>query len=363
MNNALPLTAAQHGVWVAQRLAPDSPMYTCGIYYDVPGPVDRPLLTRAVEQAVAETEALRVHFHEEGQTVRQTVDPSITGELTYLDLSGEADPAGAARAWLDADQARPVPVSGDRLFRHTLLRLGHDRHWFHFRYHHILLDGYGQVLHCRRLLEVYTALAAGEQPSVSGFGTLSEILAEEHSYLGSARRERDGSYWQREFADLPESTELGSGATGLAPSLPGARLRLPEESALQVRGVTGSRWSLPVIAAMAAHTHRVTGAHDVVVRVFMAARLSPRALATPAMLVNDVPLRIRVDGSTTFTELLDRVAADVDHDRRLVAPFRTRRSPGQWPGLFSLVPTTRRWRSARPCRARRCRGAGSAATS
>ncbi|MBB6418141.1 non-ribosomal peptide synthase/polyketide synthase [Streptomyces sp. AK010] len=325
MNTVLPLTAAQQGVWTAQRLAPDSPQYTCGIYYDVSGPVDRALLTRAVEQAVAETEALRVRFHEDGEanreTVRQTVDPSVTGELGYLDLSGESDPAGAARVWIDADQARPVPLTGDRLFRHTLLRLGLDRYWFHFRYHHILLDGYGQVLHCRRVLEVYTALGAGERPPASGFGTLSEILAEEDAYLGSARHERDGAYWQREFADLPESTELGSGATGLAPSLPGANLRLPEDTTLRIRGLTGSRWSLPVIAAMAAHTHRVTGAHDVLVRVFMAARLSPHALATPAMLVNDVPLRIPVDGATTFTELLDRVAA------RLAEATRHQRYP------------------------------------
>ncbi|MFE6618161.1 amino acid adenylation domain-containing protein [Streptomyces sp. NPDC057740] len=324
MNTALPLTAAQQGVWVAQRLAPDSPQYTCGIYYDVPGPVDRALLTRAVEQAVAETEALRVRFHDDeegGEAVRQVVDPSVTGELGYLDLSGEADPAGAARAWIDADQSRPVPLTGDRLFRHTLLRLGPDRHWFHFRYHHILLDGYGQVLHCRRALEVYTALAAGEQPPASGFGTLGEVLAEENAYLGSARHERDGAYWRREFADLPESTELGSGATGLAPSLPAANLRLSEETALRVRGLAGSRWSLPVIAAMAAHTHRVTGAHDVLVRVFMAARLSPHALATPAMLVNDVPLRIPVDGATTFTELLDRVAT------RLAEATRHQRYP------------------------------------
>ncbi|GFE13224.1 hypothetical protein Sgleb_12710 [Streptomyces glebosus] len=321
MNTVLPLTAAQHGVWVAQRLAPDSPLFTCGIYFDVPGPVDRVLLACAVEQAVAESEALRVRFHDDGATVGQTVDPSVTGELAYVDLSGEADPAGAARSWIDAAQARPVPVTGGRLFRYTLLRLGAQRHWFHFRYHHILLDGYGQVLHCRRLLEVYTALAAGEQPPASGFGTLGEVLDEENAYLGSVRGERDGAYWQREFADLPESTDLGSGATGLALSLPGARARLTEETALRVRGLTGSRWSLPVIAAVAAHTHRVTGAHDVLVRVFMAARLSPHALATPAMLVNDVPLRIRVDGSTTFAELLDRVAA------RLAEATRHQRYP------------------------------------
>ncbi|MFC9681060.1 amino acid adenylation domain-containing protein [Streptomyces sp. NPDC056948] len=317
MNTALPLTAAQHGVWVAQRLSPDSPLFTCGIYFDVPGPVDHTLLARAVRRTVAETEALQVRFHDDGEEVRQVLDPSVKGELDHVDVSGEADPAAAALAWIDAAETRPFPLNGkDRLFRHTLLRLGPDRHWIHFGYHHILLDGRGQVLHCGRLLQTYTALGAGEEPPPSGFGSLREVLAEQESYRASERRQDDGAYWRNEFADLPESTEIGSGTTGLAPSLPSASGRLPKEVTHRLRGFSGSRWSLPVIAAMAAYTHRVTGAHDVVVRVFMAARLSPHALATPAMLVNEVPVRVPVDGSTSFTELLDRITARVNEATR-----------------------------------------------
>ena len=35
----LPVTAAQLGVWVAQRMAPESPLYQCAAYYDS-GPLD-----------------------------------------------------------------------------------------------------------------------------------------------------------------------------------------------------------------------------------------------------------------------------------------------------------------------------------
>ncbi|MFJ2442705.1 amino acid adenylation domain-containing protein [Streptomyces sp. NPDC087658] len=320
-STGLPLTAAQHGIWVAQRLGADAALYNCGIRFDVPGPVDRALLAEAVRRTVDETDALRVRLHDSGDTAVQYLDPSVRGELEYVDLTGEADPAAAARTRVDADQARPLSPSGGPLFGHTLLRLGPDRHWLHFRYHHILLDGYGQVLYCRRLLETYTALAAGREPAVRSFGTLAEVLAEEGAYLGSARHERDAAYWRDAFADLPDSTELGTGATGLAPSLPSATARLPRETAARLAAMAGSRWSLPVIAAMAAHTHRVTGARDVLVRVFMAARLSPHALATPAMLVNDVPLRLSVDGATTFTALLDQVTA------RLTEASRHQRHP------------------------------------
>ncbi|WP_075737394.1 amino acid adenylation domain-containing protein, partial [Streptomyces acidiscabies] len=307
-HQGLPLTAAQHGVWVAQHLDPDSALYTCGVYFDVPGPVDRALMARAVELTVAETEALRVRFHDDGERVGQYVDASVRGDLEYLDLA----PA-AAREWTDARQALPIPLDGERLFTHTLLRLGEDRYWLYFRYHHILLDGYGQVLHCRRLLETYTALAAGEDVPGRAFGSLAEVLGEHTAYRGSPRARRDGEYWRREFADLPAATELGSGADGLAPSLPATTGRLGTD--------LGARWSVPVIAAMAAYTHRVTGARSVVVRVFMAARVSPHALATPAMLVNEVPLRVRVDGSTTFAELLERVS------RRLGEATRHQRHP------------------------------------
>ncbi|MFD0392024.1 condensation domain-containing protein [Streptomyces nogalater] len=90
-------------------------------------------------------------------------------------------------------------------------------------------------------------------------------------------------------------------------------------TAERLRALPGARWSLPVIAAMAAYTHRTTGAADVVLRVFLAARTNPDALATPAMLVNDLPLRLTVRPSATFTELVaqvrDRLAEAVRHQR------------------------------------------------
>jgi amino acid adenylation domain-containing protein/non-ribosomal peptide synthase protein (TIGR01720 family) len=322
MNLGLPLTAAQHGVWVAQQLAPESPMFTCGVYFDIPGPVDGGLLTEAVRRAVAETGALRVRFVSDGETATQILDAGVEGALTVVDLAGEADPEAAARAWLDADQAAPVAVTGGPLFAHVLLRLGDRRNWLYFRYHHLLLDGYAQVLYCTRLLESYTALVAHETPGASPFGLLRDVLTEEVSYAESKRHGRDSAYWLGEFADRPASTELGSGTTGLSQSLPGVSGLVSTKDAQALRELSGARWSLPVIAAMAAYTHRMTSANDVLIRVFLAARMSPAALGTPAMLVNELPLRLRVEPSTTFADLVAQVA------RRMGEATRHQRFPG-----------------------------------
>ncbi|GLZ41081.1 non-ribosomal peptide synthase/polyketide synthase [Actinokineospora sp. NBRC 105648] len=306
------LTAAQHGVWVAQQLDPDSALFTCAVCLDIPGPVDRDLMAEAVRLAVAETEALRVRFSATDTSVEQIVDPGVVGELGFHDLTGA--PPGTAESVVDDELARPLR---DPLFRHLLLRLGPDEHQLYFGYHHILLDAYGLSLYCTRLLEVYTALTKGEQPGAARFATLDEVLAEEATYTASPRYERDSAYWLGEFADVPAATDLGSGASGLSSSLPTVSRVLAGE----VLGASTGRWAIPVIAAMAAYAHRSTGATDVVVRVLMAARQSPAALATPAMLVNDVPLRVRVRPATVFAEVVEQVTA------RLAEATRHQRFP------------------------------------
>ncbi|GAA2816379.1 hypothetical protein GCM10010452_50810 [Crossiella cryophila] len=312
MSARLPLTPAQHGVWVAQQLAPASPLFTCAVYLDIPGAIAESALRQAISRAVAETEALRVRFTADGEQVSQHVDPDIRGGLTVLEVDGEA----AARAWVQADRARVADPLGDQpLFEHVLLKLGQGRHWLYFRYHHLLLDGYGLTLYARRLLELHNALAEGVEAPASGFATLSELVQEESAYHVGARAQRDRAHWLAEFADLPESTELGEGPAGLAPSPLEVTGELPA-------ALAEGRWSVPLIAATAAHTHRHTGATEVLVRVFLAARLTPVALATPAMLVNDLPLRLSVRPGMSFAELAAQT------ETRLAQATRHQRFPG-----------------------------------
>ncbi|MFE6049415.1 condensation domain-containing protein [Kitasatospora sp. NPDC056446] len=91
----MPVTAAQLGVWVAQRMEPESPLYQCGVHFEAEG-LDPGLLRRAVALAVAETEALRAGFGDEGE-VYQVVRAEVDAGLTVVDLRAEAEPSEAAR--------------------------------------------------------------------------------------------------------------------------------------------------------------------------------------------------------------------------------------------------------------------------
>src|SRR5258708_38298542 len=72
----VPLSAAQLGVWVAQKINPTRPIFNLGQYVEIHGSVDFEVLERALRQVVNEAETLRVGVFERVNGPRQCVSPS-----------------------------------------------------------------------------------------------------------------------------------------------------------------------------------------------------------------------------------------------------------------------------------------------
>src|SRR5699024_8542120 len=71
----LPVTAAQHEVWLAHQLDPKSCRYRLGQYLDITGGVDPIAFTSAVRRTVTEAAPLRARFVAAGDGVRQVIVP------------------------------------------------------------------------------------------------------------------------------------------------------------------------------------------------------------------------------------------------------------------------------------------------
>ncbi|MFD7665829.1 amino acid adenylation domain-containing protein [Streptomyces sp. NPDC059788] len=306
-------SAAQLGVWVAQQLEPDNPLYNCGVLFDIGGPVDPALIDRAVARAVEDTEALRVRFAEDADGLWQ-YPVTGTAPVRHVDMGAAADPYEAALAWLREDLAVPADLTRGPLYGHALLRLADDRHLLAFRYHHIALDGWGQTLHCRRIAEVYTALGKGDQPPATPFGSLRDLLDEDAAYQVSPARERDRAHWLDALAAPPEPVRLAAGSAPPAHSDLRATRWLTDagtRALTDAARAAGTRWTVVLTAALAAYLHRTTAARDLVLGFPVAGRTGPAALATPGMSANEVPLRLAVRPSDTLEELTGQVARQV----------------------------------------------------
>ncbi|MET7732911.1 amino acid adenylation domain-containing protein, partial [Streptomyces sp. NPDC005402] len=303
----LPVTAAQLGVWVAQRLEPESPLYQCAVHFDSV-PLDIEVLRRSVVRAVAEADTLRSRFGDDGE-VFQIVRGEVDAAVDLVDLRGEADPEAAAHAWMDRDLATVPDLEAGPLFRHALLVLSDERHFFYLRYHHIVLDGFGQTRYLDRLARVYTALAAGAEPAPARRRGLDELVAEERAYRDSPHHASDRDFLLTRLAGAEERQTLADGAAGAAPRALRRHTDLPGELTGALTAV--GHWPAVIAAATAVYHHRMLSVDDVVLGIPVAARRTPAALATPSMLANDLPLRVTVTPDTTFADLVGTVRTEL----------------------------------------------------
>lgn len=313
VTDELRLSPAQAEVWTAHELAPNDPQFNCAGYLDLRGPLDADLFEQAIGIVDGECEALRLWPDSRaggdrpgGVAVRLAARGFV--KLQTFDLSEDESAEAVAVEWMADDIAAPLRLGVDGLVRLALFRLASHRHLFYVRYHHLALDGYGLLLYVRRLARVYSALVADEQSPPCLFGGIGDLAAEAQAYSASQERDADRAYWLRAMADPPEPLMLAGTPDGSRGVLRAVDVTtIPTRLLLSAAVARNTHWSVVVTAALAAYLHRLTRQDDFVIGFPVPARTTSLSLATPAMLSNELPLRVSVPDDMAFGALVSEV--------------------------------------------------------
>ncbi|MFG3009587.1 amino acid adenylation domain-containing protein [Streptomyces cinerochromogenes] len=284
---------------------------------EIHGDLDPALLGRAVARVVAETTAGRGRLDGEGPDGPPAPEIPDSLPLPVVDLSTEADPRGAADAWTRAALARDGEETGRPWPAQALLRLGPDRHrWFH-RHHRAVVDRFGCALITRRVSEVYTALAEGRSAADGALATRAESASAAAGYAGSPAQQADRAHWRRRLTGLPEPVTFAS-----VPARDTEWSRAPVTSRPVTLGTTDTErvratardGGVPVravlCAVVAAYTHRLSGATDLVIGMPVDGRPSRVSRRVPDASDYVVPLRLTVRSAATFAELVQDVVRE-----------------------------------------------------
>ncbi|MEU9067499.1 amino acid adenylation domain-containing protein [Streptomyces sp. NPDC048306] len=312
---ALPLTSLQEGMLFHALYDPEgADVYTVQAPFELTGPLDADALRAACADTLARHIALRAGFRERagGQPV-QLIRRTATMSWTSLDL---ADAEGSGRverlvAFLEGERRRRFDLADPPLIRFALVRLAGDRHAFVLTYHHILLDGWSVPLVLEDLFTRYHHHAAGDD-TVTGapFTPLTDYLR----WLSRQDRAAAERAWSEALAGLDGPTLVAPGAgeagDGTLPGL--VRVTLPEntsralERAARRHGIT---LNSVVQGAWALLLALLTGRDDVVFGQTVHGRPAdlPGADRIVGLLMNTVPVRVRIDPSEPLATLFARI--------------------------------------------------------
>ncbi|WP_018657608.1 non-ribosomal peptide synthetase [Actinomadura flavalba] len=318
------LSASQRGIWAAQRLFA-APAFRAAEITWLPGPVDTAAFAAAVDRAFAETDALRVRFHEDQGTPFQRVDAARRLGTTVVDEPrGDAEIRALVRGSFDAPPA-PAELS---TVSSLLRRADGTWAWF-FAADNVLLDGYSVTMFIRRVAEIYSAAVRAEPVPEAWFGRLVDALPPSHDSEPGAVE-----YWRR-VLDVDVAPERSSGVADLfAFSYRPVRLALAEDAFDRVRtfarGVR-TNWTDALIALWGLYTALAERRDDVALRVPFMMRDTPASLRTPSALSRVLPVVVPLDPRRTLAELVGAVGRGM-RDAKAHAAVEDHHIARSWPG-------------------------------
>ncbi|WP_018180537.1 non-ribosomal peptide synthetase [Jongsikchunia kroppenstedtii] len=322
--SALPLTAAQRGIYYAQLLDPEVPM-SVAAFVEFHAAVDPTVMDRAVADTADETESglLRLVKPEDDTEPRVLVDRDRRIELGRRDFSDADDPRAAALAWIDEHRARTVDLFADPLLETYLLRLGPDHTIWYCWGHHLAFDGYAAMYMMVRVAQRYTAITGATEVPGAAVATIAEIAEIDRAYRDSSRFAEDREYWAARLTDGcsestgPQPTSFSPNCDAAAPVATVRSAVLDTEVAAGIRAMAealGVRPASVITATVAAYLARLNDVPDAMVSLPVAVRDSAILRSSAGLTSNVLPIRAafgRPDATVSIRDLVCTVNREI----------------------------------------------------
>ncbi|MFD4636242.1 amino acid adenylation domain-containing protein [Lentzea sp. NPDC058436] len=323
MSTTTPVSGLQRGLWFMDRWNPGSPAYLVPWVFEFDGPVDAGTLHRALLVLVERHEALRTTFDLGQDGPVRTVHSGVRLPFTEVSVSGP----DALRELLDAEARIGFDLAEGPLLRATLVTGPGVADTLVLVVHHIVWDGWSAGVFERELAAVHTALAEGREPDLAPLAAASDV-AMPVGAVGSVSTEDSLAYWTERLAGAPAELTLPTDRPR-PPSRTFAggteEFDLPAGTAARVGDLAADLGATPFVvqvAAFAALLHRYTGARDLVVGTPVTTRDRPELADVVGYFVTIVALRVTIDPSATFADLVEQVRdAAFDAYAYLDVPF------------------------------------------
>jgi amino acid adenylation domain-containing protein len=305
------LSEAQREIWAVVQMGPEaSCAYNQCFVLRLDGDVSVSALRRAVQLVFDRHDSLRTRFDAWGDS--QVIRPPEPIDVPVLDLSALAPEERGRRieAVLAEEVRKPLELVDGACARVRIVLESANCLRLVMTAHHIVFDGSSSVIFFQELAALYAAERSGETADLPPATPFRQHVELEASPEGLARAEAALSYWRAQFADGTPTLELPTDcARPPVKTYRGARedLRLTKVLSADVTRVASRLGATSVgllLAAFQTLLHRLTGQSDVVVGLPLSARDSAVGNTQMGHATNLLPIRARLDGRTTFAELV-----------------------------------------------------------
>ncbi|MBZ4336683.1 amino acid adenylation domain-containing protein, partial [Corallococcus sp. AS-1-12] len=310
---ARPLSFAQQRLWFIDQLEPGTALYNVPVALRLEGDLDVGILERALREVMRRHEALRTTFAVQDDHPIQVIHSDMA-----LHLERAVVPAEDARQRIEQEMLKPFDLSRGPLIRALLLKLGDSEHALVVTMHHIVSDGWSLGVLIREVGVLYTAYSSGKPSPLPELPVqYGDFAAWQRDWLRDEPLRREVDYWKQSLMGAPPVLELPTdrprpavrtnAGTTMGFTLP---LELSQRLGALARA-EGASLFMVLLTGWQVLLSRYSGQDDISVGSPIAGRTRAEVEGLIGFFVNTLVLRAKVDGESSFRELLKQVRGTV----------------------------------------------------
>lgn len=315
--DTVPIIGYHHDRWNDILAGRSGPRFACSTHFvaSIGGAINLTLLTQSFRLLAARHTILTARVADEGEGPCFVYESQREITPTFIDLSldGESDTI-ARRARQCAGELiwAPFELRKDPWFRAFVISLSSTDHIVGFVIHHFIADNRSIAIAARELYAIYSALAAGRQPTLPTLGIqYHDYVLAVNEWLQTENFQQTEAYWREHLSGapttrIPPDFVVDPDAVGLERI---EWFHLPDGLTEKLRACTrGSslRMHVHLTAALSATLAYFSRSND----ILMLHRISRRTDATLLDLIgafyDAMAVRVPVDLDDSFARCVER---------------------------------------------------------
>ncbi|BFP39390.1 hypothetical protein FGF1_02350 [Flavobacteriaceae bacterium GF1] len=323
------LTQSQLLLWAGQKLSPDKPLHNTVHTFEIAGMVDHSIFSRAFQETINCTDAMRIVFLEEDNTPFQYSRPKVDFIPELIDLTSESD----EKVIEEIIQRRGrIPLDiGTRIFDAALFKIDEDRYLWFLNMHHLVTDAISATIVYKRLVGIYGKMEKNEWDRPAESPSFFEYVDYEQRTRLDKHDERSGTYWEEKIKTVTGTPDFygvkrkDSITDATRVSIPLGHERTQKLKRLaqkpEVRAWTANLTMFNLLATVFfTYLHRISGQKRIAVGAPTHNRLNKRSHDTVGAFIEIFPLIIAFSEEDTFDSILQRIRIETNEYLRYAQP-------------------------------------------
>lgn len=306
------LTYPQKSIWITEQFYNGTSVnHICGsaIFNEK---LDFKLLEKAIRLVVSSHENFNLKFCVEDGMPKQYLSDAQNFDINIVDIKSKEDLNLLNQKLISI----PFSLQDSFLFRFVIFRFPDNTGGYSLDIHHLIADAYtlGHVASC--IVDAYSSLLSDQKIENGFVDSYLDFVTSEQEYISSAKFDKDESYWNKQYEQIPSIASIPSKSSITSISSSAAKRKEFKISATILKRIRDFCKDFHVslfnffMAVYSIYIGKITNLHHFVIGTPILNRTNFKEKSCFGMFISTVPFIVNIVEDESFSEFLKKVCSD-----------------------------------------------------